>query len=198
VRANSHDANAGATTTGTSNRLLRAAWMITQGYIPGGGGCRYRIETSSFGRLLSSVSASAVARSPVVLSGSGSGSRICSYGTVALSDWPTRTGPICLPRSHAAGLGCPVCHSSPRGLWSLLCCFGLWRGHPSPQCNSAVSTTRHAWLGSPRAVTTRPASAASGSRRATSQTFATYGHLPDPRQTVRRRAGFPDAASATR
>ena len=61
----------------------------------------------------------------------------CSVGTVALSDRPTRASLTCPPRSQAARLGCLVCHSSLRGLWSLLCCFGPWREHPSPQCNSA-------------------------------------------------------------
>ena len=58
-------------------------------------------------------------------------------GTVALSDRCTRAGPTCPFRSCAADPECSVCHSSPRGMGSMICCFGPWRGHPSPQCNSA-------------------------------------------------------------
>ena len=58
-------------------------------------------------------------------------------GTVALSDRPTRAGLICPPRGPAAGSGCQIRHGFPWGLWSLLCCFELWRGHPLAQCNSA-------------------------------------------------------------
>jgi hypothetical protein len=32
------------------------------------------------------------------------------WGTVALSDRPTRAGLTCPPRSPTAGLGCPICH----------------------------------------------------------------------------------------
>jgi hypothetical protein len=48
-------------------------------------------------------------------------------GTVALTDQPIRSRLICPARCPAAGLGCPVCHGFPQGLWSLLCWFEPWR-----------------------------------------------------------------------
>jgi len=51
-------------------------------------------------------------------------------GTDALTDQPTRARLICPPRCPAGRLGCPVCHGSPQGFWSLLCWFDPWRSRP--------------------------------------------------------------------
>ena len=56
----------------------------------------------------------------------GSGRMIRTYdlgyeGTVAFSDRAARDGHTYPPKSHAASLGCPVCHGFP---WGLLAALG--------------------------------------------------------------------------